>query len=81
MALAEAADRGIAGHRPDGRKAVSHQRCARAHARSGRGGFTARMPATGDNDVEAIVHVNLRNGRLLDKPQSRVKNHLRCCFT
>src|SRR6185437_7646055 len=29
MTLAEAADRRIAGHRPDGRKAMGHKRCAR----------------------------------------------------
>jgi hypothetical protein len=39
------------------------------------------MPATDDNDVEAIVHVDLRNGRLLDKAQSRVKTQFGRCFT
>jgi hypothetical protein len=36
------------------------------------------MPAADNDDVETIVHVNLRNGRLLDKAQSPVKKHWRC---
>ena len=59
-------------------EAVRHQCRARTRARSGCGRFTARMPATDNDDVEAIVHVNLRNGLLLDKPQSPVKKHWRC---
>ena len=52
MALAEPADRGIAGHRPDGREAVGDQRRLRAHARGGARGFAAGVAAADDDDVE-----------------------------
>ena len=54
MALAEPADRRIAGHRADGREAMGHQRGLRAHA-GGRGrGFAAGVAAADHDDVEAI---------------------------
>ena len=52
MALAETADRGIAGHRADGRKAMGHQRGLRAHPRSRARGLAAGMAAADDDDVE-----------------------------
>jgi len=52
MALAEAADRGIAGHRPDSREAVGHERGLRAHPRGRAGGLAAGMAAPDDDDVE-----------------------------
>ncbi len=53
MALAEAADGGIAGHRTDGREAMGDQRGVRAHPRGGRGrGFAAGMAAADDDDVK-----------------------------
>ena len=52
MALAEPADRRIAGHRADGREAMRHQRGPGAHARGSRRGFAAGMAAADDDDVE-----------------------------
>jgi len=52
MALAESADRGIAGHRADGGKAMGHQRGPGAHARGSGRGFAASVTSTDDNDVE-----------------------------
>ena len=52
MALAEAADRRIAGHRADRRRAVGQQRGPGAHP-GGRGrGLAARMAAADHDDVE-----------------------------
>src|ERR1700684_4607111 len=58
MALAEAADRRIAGHRADAGKALREERGARAYARYGRRGFAAGVPAANDNDIEPSVHRN-----------------------
>ena len=52
MTLAQTADRGVAGHRADGRKAMGHQRRPRAHPRGGAGGLAAGMAAADDDDVE-----------------------------
>ena len=52
MALAEAADRGIAGHRADGRKAMGHQRRPGAHARRRARGLAAGVAAADDDNVE-----------------------------
>ena len=52
MALAETADRGIAGHRTDGRKAMGHQRRRRAHAAGRARGFAAGVASADDDDVE-----------------------------
>jgi hypothetical protein len=52
MTLAEATDRGIARHGPDGRKAVGHQRGLRTHAGGGAGGFAAGVASSNDNNVE-----------------------------
>ena len=54
MALAEPADRRIAGHRADGRKPVGDQRGLRAHARSRSRGLTAGVAAADHDDVERI---------------------------
>ena len=67
MALAETPDRGIAGHRANGRKSVGQQRRARAHARGRGRGFAAGMPATDDNHIEALVHFCLQTNPVLDK--------------
>ena len=56
MALAEPADRGIAGHRADGREAVRDQRRSRAHARGRRRRLAAGVAAADHDDVEVLVH-------------------------
>ena len=56
MALAEPADRRIAGHRADGREPVRDQRGRRAHARSRGRGLAAGVPAADHDDVESCVH-------------------------
>ena len=52
MTLAKTSDRGIAGHRADGRKAMGHQRGLCAHPRSGAGGLAASVASSDDDDVE-----------------------------
>lgn len=52
MALAETADRGVAGHGADGREAVRHQGRLCPHPRSRARGFAAGMAAADDDDVE-----------------------------
>jgi hypothetical protein len=52
MALSETTDRGIAGHRTNGRELVSHQRGPGAHPSGGSGSFTAGVSATDNEDVE-----------------------------
>ena len=52
MALAEPADRRIAGHRADGGEPMRDQRGARAHARGRRRGFAAGVAAADHDDVE-----------------------------
>ena len=52
MALAEPADRRIAGHRADGREPVRDQRRARAHARSRSRSLAAGMAAADHDDIE-----------------------------
>ena len=54
MALAETADRGIAGHRPDGREAMGHQGSPRTYPRSRARGLAAGVAATDDDDVEGV---------------------------
>ncbi len=54
MALAEPADRRIAGHRPDGRKPVRNQRRTRTHARGRGRGLAAGMAAADHDDIEGI---------------------------
>ena len=56
MALAEPADRRIAGHGADGREALGDQRRARAHARGRSRRLAAGMAATDDDHIEAGVH-------------------------
>ena len=62
MALAEPADRRIAGHRADGREFVRHQRGFGAHPRRRGRGFAAGVAAADDNDVEFSVHWGLGIG-------------------
>ena len=65
VALAKPADGRVAGHRPDGRKLVGQQRCARAHARGRSRGFTAGVAATDHDDVErCLVHLDPNGLRL-----------------
>ena len=52
MALAEPPDRGIAGHRPDGRKPMCYQRRPGAHARGRARGFAAGVTSADDDYVE-----------------------------
>jgi hypothetical protein len=54
MALPQPADRGIAGHRTDGRKSVCDQCRPDPHARSGGRGFTAGVAAADNDDIELI---------------------------
>ncbi len=54
MALAETADRGIAGHRTDGREAMSDQRGSRTHSGRRGSGFTAGVAAANHDDIEAL---------------------------
>src|SRR3981081_4764907 len=56
MALAESADRRIAGHCPDGGEAVRHRRRARPHARRRGRGLAAGVAAADHDDVEARIH-------------------------
>src|SRR5947209_530498 len=58
MALAEAADRRIAGHRADRGERLRHERRTRAHACSRRRSLASRMAAAHDDDVEtSLFHV------------------------
>ena len=52
MALAQSADRRIAGHRADGCKAMGHQGGRCAHTRSRTGGLAAGVASSDDDDVE-----------------------------
>ena len=52
MALAEPADRRVAGHRADGREPVRDQRGARAHARGRGRGLAAGVAAADHDDIE-----------------------------
>jgi hypothetical protein len=52
VALADAADRGVAGHLADRGEALREQQGARAHPRRRRRGLAAGMPAADDDDVE-----------------------------
>src|SRR5262249_18919395 len=65
--LPQPADRRIAGHRPDGREPMRHQRRAGAHARRRGCGLTAGMTAADHDDVEARVHwtTDVSNARRL----------------
>ncbi len=72
MALAEPADRRIAGHRADGRKFVRHQRGFGAHPRGRSRGFAAGVAAADDDDVEFSVHW---------EPQNRLLPEKTPCFT
>ena len=56
MTLAEAADRRIAGHGADASEALRDERGAGAHARRGRSGFAAGVPAANHNDIEHCAH-------------------------
>ena len=52
MALAQPADRGIAGHRADGRKTMGDQRRPGAHARGDGRGLAAGVASADDDDIE-----------------------------
>jgi len=52
MALADAADRGIAAHLPQGLDALSQQQRARTHARGSQRGLCAGVAAANDNYVK-----------------------------
>ncbi len=54
MTFAESADRGIAGHRADGRKTMGDEGGPGTHPRSGARGFAAGMAAADHDDVEGI---------------------------
>ena len=52
MTLAESADRGIAGHRPDRGKAMGDQRRAGPHPCGSARGLAAGVTSADDDDVE-----------------------------
>ena len=54
MPLAQPADSGIAGHRPDSRKAEGQQRGSRPHPRRRRRRLAAGMAAADDDDIEML---------------------------
>src|ERR1700712_719071 len=56
MALAEAADRRIAGHRAHGGEAMRHQHGLRAHAPGDGSSFAPCMAPTDNDDVERLLH-------------------------
>ncbi len=58
VALADAADRGVAGHLPERLDVVGEQQRARAHARGGERGFGAGMAAADDDHVETIGEIH-----------------------
>ena len=60
VALARAADGGIAGHQGDGVQVEGEQQRAKPHARAGERGFAAGVPRADDGDIKAI-HVFLRS--------------------
>jgi len=61
MALAQSADRRIAGHLADGGKRMCQQRRFGAHARGGGGGLYSRMTTTNNRDVEYSTPHNQDN--------------------
>ncbi len=82
MALAEAADRGIAGHRADGGEAVRDQRDLRAHARRRRCRLAAGVAAAHDDHVVSRVHrCEFSRRRPSISPQVRPSISDRRCFT
>ena len=56
VALADAADGGVAGHLADAGAAVGDQDGAGAHAGGGGGGFAAGVASANDDDVEGSAH-------------------------
>jgi len=56
MSFAEPTDGGIAGHRPDGRKAVSDERARGAKTGRCRGGLAACMAAADHDDIECVLN-------------------------
>ena len=52
MTLAQPADRGIAGHRADGRESMGHQRRPGAHPRGRGRRLAARVASANDDDIE-----------------------------
>ena len=52
MTLTESSDGGVAGHRTDGRKAMSDERCPGARPRGYTCGLTAGMTSADDDDVK-----------------------------
>ena len=55
MALAEPADRRVAGHLADGREAVRHENRIGAESGRRRRGFRAGMPTSDDDDVRRFI--------------------------
>ena len=69
MALADAADRGIAGHLADRVQPMREKQCPSAHACGRSSGFAAGMTATHDDHVVRLVHL-LSDAEL---PEDRVE--------
>ena len=78
MALAEAADGRIAGHRADRRESMGQQRGLRAHARGRGRGLAAGVAAADHDDVERVSMTRPRMAALLAEPVVAGQNR---CFT
>ena len=72
MALAQAADGGVAGHLADGLEFVGEQQGARAKARRGRRGFAAGMAAADHDDVEASCAAAIRAAKFIHKSRKQI---------
>ena len=73
MALADAADRRIAAHLPDGLDAVRQQQRARTRPRRGERGFGTGVPAADHDDVVRMHEGTSAGGR--DYPAGPVRAH------
>ena len=79
MALAEPADRGIAGHLADSVEAVRDQRRLRAHARGCGRGLAAGMAAADDDDVECRVHGRASTGAGFRQQATEIVSNVSGC--
>src|SRR5581483_10545208 len=69
VALAQTADRRIAGHRADRREAMGHQRRSRAHSRSRAGCLAAGVAAHNDDHVKR-VEVGIHAASSISQPSN-----------
>jgi hypothetical protein len=71
VTLADAADRGVAAHRPERLETLREQQRARAHARGGERRLGAGMAAADDDDVVGVL-LRVRHGDAGPAVQERV---------